>query len=67
MFSIMKTVQLYKITIYAQEKISIRSTMTSQSYNIPPCMPIPNEPINNYVIQENVRLEEIRRQMLARQ
>ncbi|KAL3809063.1 hypothetical protein ACJIZ3_000169 [Penstemon smallii] len=66
MFSLMKASQTNKMTIYAQKYISTQNTSGNEVYNIPTNMPIPIEPFNNYAMQENMRLNEIRRQMIER-
>ncbi|KAL3844191.1 hypothetical protein ACJIZ3_001594 [Penstemon smallii] len=65
MLDILNAVQLNRLTLYVQDHLHINNLEDNDNYHIPSCVPLPRYVINNYVMQENLRLMSMRGDMLG--
>ncbi|KAL3831159.1 hypothetical protein ACJIZ3_019961 [Penstemon smallii] len=65
MLDILDVVQLNRLTLYVQDHLHINSLEDNGNYHIPSCVPLPRHRINNYAMQENLRLMSMRGDMLG--
>ncbi|KAL3830934.1 hypothetical protein ACJIZ3_019736 [Penstemon smallii] len=64
MLDILNVVQLNRLTLYVQDHLGINNLEDNDNYHLPSSVPLPRYVINNYVMQENLRLMSMREDRL---